>query len=138
MPRPHGEPSRRPVLIGPESIELCRTVGPTAWAVLVEMAQRSTGDGDEIVAQVSIRTLAASVGIAKDTAARAVRRLRRVGLIAAVQSRTSTGAFDVGTYRLSVPSAAISAVSSSLPPAARPSGRCPRPDFGQLALPLEA
>lgn len=137
MPQPPGEPSRRPVLIGPASSDLARVIGPTAWAVLIEMAQRSTDDGDELVAQVSIRTLAASLGVAKDTAARAVRRLRRVGLVTPIQSRSSTGVFTVGTYRLTVPSAAISSAALSLPPAVRSSGRCPRRDLGQLALPLE-
>ena len=60
------EPTRRSVVIGPASSDLCRAVGAMSWAVLVEMAQRSTGD-DDMVARVSIRELAPTLGLAKDT-----------------------------------------------------------------------
>ena len=124
-------------MIGPASIELCRSVGPTAWVVLVEMAQRSTGD-DVMVAQVSIRELASSIGLAKDTVARAVRRLREAGLVVADQPRTSSGVFGVGAYRLAVPSAVVSVAPVSPPSLARSGVRSSRRRVGQLALALEA
>jgi len=58
--------------------------------VLEEMVQRSTGSGDHVVAQVSIRSLASSLGLAKDTVGRAVRRLRDLGVIVAVQARSES------------------------------------------------
>ena len=100
------------------------------------MMQRSTGDGHHVVAQISIRSLAASLGLAKDTVNRAVRRLRDLGVIAAVQARSESGVFEAGLYRLAVPVACISVVCPSQPSvaasAARPSsaGR----SSGQLSL----
>jgi DNA-binding transcriptional MocR family regulator len=153
--RVRAETARRSVRIGPASTELCRAVGPASWAVLIEMMQRSAGDGDQVVAQVSIRSLASSLGLAKDTVARAVRRLRDLGVIVAVQARTSSGVFDAGSYRLAVPVACMSVACPSRPAAApssvrsasarsasaRPSSARPssaRRSSGQLALSLEA
>ncbi len=79
----HADPTRRAIVLGPRAHELRDYVGSTAWAVLEEMMQRSTGAGDHVVAQVSIRSLASSRGLAKDTVNRAVRRLRDLGAIRA-------------------------------------------------------
>ncbi len=132
----HADPTRRTIVLGPKAHELRGYVGSTAWAVLEEMMQRSTGDADHVVAQISIRSLAASLGLAKDTVNRAVRRLRDLGVIAAVQARSESGVFEAGLYRLAVPVACISVVCPSQPSvaasAARPSsaGR----SSGQLSL----
>ena len=119
------DPTRRPIVLGPRAHELRAYVGTTAWAVLEEMMQRSTGDGDQVVAQVSIRSLASSLGLAKDTVNRAVRRLRYLGVLVAFRARSESGVFDAGSYRLAVPAACISVAcpsqSSVAPPAARPS-----------------
>ena len=143
--------TRRTVVLGPASHELRRHVGPAAWVVLEEMLQRSTSDGDQIVAQVSIRALASSLGLAKDTVARALRRLRELRAIEAMQSRASSGVFDAGSYRITVPAVCLSLVcppqppvlssaarpSSSRPSSSRPSSSRPssaRRSFGQLSL----
>ena len=132
----HADPARRSIVVGPRAHELRVYVGPKAWAVLEEMMQRSTGDGDHVVAQVSIRSLASSLGLAKDTVARAVRRLRDLGVIAAVQARAESGVFEAGSYRLSVPVACMSVVCPSqpsfFPSAARRSSA--RRSSGQLSL----
>jgi len=137
-------PTRRTVVLGPRAHELRAYIGPTAWAVLEEMMQCSIGDGDgdHVVAEVSIRSLATSLGLAKDTVARAVRRLRDLGVLAAVQARSESGAFEAGSYRLAVPVACMSvgspaqpsvAPSAPRPPsAARPSSV--RRSSGQLSL----
>ena len=88
-------------------------LGPTAWAVLEEMMQRSTGDGDHVVGQVSIRSLASSLGLAKDTAARADRRLRDLGVIKAEQLRSDSGVFQTGSYRLDVPTVCLTVDAST-------------------------
>lgn len=75
--------------------------------------QRSTGDGDHIVAQVSIRSLASSLGLAKDTVNRAVRRLRDLGVIHAEQPRSDSGVFQSGSYRLDVPSVCLTVDTST-------------------------
>jgi DNA-binding transcriptional ArsR family regulator len=132
----------RAVVIGPASSELRRAIGPTSWAILEEMALRSTDVGEFRVARVSVRALASSLGLAKDTAARAIRRLRDAGLVTAVQERKQSGIFDVSTYRLSVPSEVITvfaqdAVMNPHPAEPRRSSAASRLKLGQLALALE-
>ncbi len=131
------EPIRRRIVVGPRAHELCHYVGPISWIVLEEMLQRSTGAGDHVVAKVSVRSLASTLGLAKDTVARAVRRLRDLGVIDAVQARSESGVFNAGSYRLSIPVACLSVAespqpSSSAPPAARPPSV--RASSGQLSL----
>ena len=97
--------------------------------------ERSTDDGDHVVAQVSIRSLASSLGLAKDTVARAVRRLSDLGVIEAVQVRASSGVFEAGSYRLAVPASFVSVACPSrlaaAPSSSRSSARC---SSGQLSL----
>jgi hypothetical protein len=136
------DPIRRTIVLGPAAHELRRHVGLTAWVVLEELLQRSTSDGDHVVAQVSIRSLGLSLGLAKDTVARAARRLRELGAIEAIQARTSSGGFDAGSYRITVPAVCLTLVcppslpvlSSATRPSPSPSARR---SSGQLALSLE-
>ena len=96
--------SARAIVVEASSSELRRVLGPTPWMVLEEMLRHSKGTVDGRTAQVSVRSLAATLGLAKDTVARAVVRSARTGVVVAVQSRASTGAFKAGTYRIVVPS----------------------------------
>lgn len=132
----HADLTRRTVVLGPRAHELRKYVGPTAWVVLEEMMQRSAGDGDRVVAQVSIRSLASSLGLAKDTVARAVRRLRDLGIIAAVQARSESGVFEAGSYRLAVPVACMSVACPSQTPVSpsAPRRSSARRSSGQLSL----
>ena len=109
----HADSTRRAIVLGPRAHELRAYVGSTAWVVLEEMMQRSTGDGDHVVAEVSIRSLASSLGLAKDTVARAVRRLRDLGLIQAEQCRSDSGVFQTGSYRLDVPTVCLTVDTST-------------------------
>jgi DNA-binding transcriptional MocR family regulator len=109
----HADPTRRTIVLGPRAHELRSYVGSTAWAVLEEMMQRSTGDGDQVVAEVSIRSLGSSLGLAKDTVNRAVRRLRDLGVIHAEQHRSASGVFQTGSYRLDVPTACLTVDTST-------------------------
>ena len=85
------------------SVEIRRQVGPTAWVVFEELLLASTDTPDGWVASVSIRALAGRLGLAKDTVARSIARLRRVGLVTAHQSRTDTGVFATGSYTQTIP-----------------------------------
>ena len=114
---------RRTIALGPAAHELRRHIGPVAWVVLEEMLQRSIGDGGHVVAQVSIRALASSLGLAKDTVARAVGRLRDLGVIEAAQARSSSGVFEAGSYRLVVPAVCLSPAGPPRPPALSPAPR---------------
>lgn len=136
------DPTRRSLVVGPKAHELRRYVGSASWAVLEELMQVATGPSDRLVAEVSIRSLAASLGVAKDTAARAVRRLRDLGVIEADQRRADTGVFETGVYRLAVPTACLTVAPTTTPPEpTRPPAsreRTIRRTTGQLALTLDA
>lgn len=93
----------RSIVVGAASSDLRRALGPTSWVVLEELLLRSHGTTDERVACVSVRSLAASLGVAKDTAAPAIRRLRDTGLVTVGQQRTDAGIFDTGTYVIALP-----------------------------------
>ena len=136
------EPTRRTVVVGPAAHELRRYVGATSWVVLEEMMQAASGPAGRLVAEVSIRSLAASLGLAKDTVTRAVRRLRDVGVIEVEQRRSQRGVFQAGVYRIAVPTSCLAVVASttqrSRTSSTKPPRRTPRttPSSGsrQLAL----
>jgi DNA-binding transcriptional ArsR family regulator len=97
----HPEIVRR-VVLDASSLELRRRLGPTAWVVFEELRLASAGPTDACEAEVSVRTLAARLGLAKDTIARALTRLRNAGLVSVSQSRATTGVFATGSYQLHV------------------------------------
>ena len=130
------EASVRFVVVGAASSDLRRALGPTSWVVLEELLLRSSGASNECVARVSVRALAASLGLAKDTAARAIRRLRNAGLVTAAQERTNAGIFDIAAYRITVPDGIELAASN--PAAPEPRARIGRRDFSQLSFAIES
>lgn len=105
--------------------ELRRLVGPTAWCALECLLERSA---DGRTAQASVRAVAADLGIAKNTAHRALAALGRAGLVEPVQRRGDTGRFQTGRYLLHLPELTGPA---SPPPAPR---RRARVDDAQLSL----
>ena len=126
----------RSVVVGAAASELRRALGPTSWMVLEELLLRSTGPANACVARVSVRALAASLGLSKNTAGRAIRRLRASGLVRVAQQRTVAGVFDTGTYAIAMPDG-VTLVAS--PPAApQPRARVGRRDFSQLSLAIES
>jgi DNA-binding transcriptional MocR family regulator len=126
------------VTVLPGAAHLRRVVGPTAWVVLETLLKDAEPKGtDEYVAHRSIRDLAAEVGLAKDTVARAIRALREVGLISHIQCRTGAGTFDPGRYAVSVPNDVIT-TSAVITPASRVASRSmPRATTAQLSLAFE-
>ena len=130
------EPALPSVTVGAAASELRRALGPTSWMVLEELLLRSTGPADACVARVSVRALAASLGLAKDTAGRAIRRLRDTGLVAIAQQRTESGVFDTGTYLIAVPDCiTLTAPARSCRP---PRARVDHRHSSQLSLALES
>ena len=113
-----------PALAGSQAASVRQRVGPVAWCALECLAERSV-DG---VAEASVRAVAAELGVAKDTAQRALAALVRAGLAEPDQRRDRAGRFRPGRYLLRLDELAAP-VSS--PPA--PRRRAPRVD-GQLSL----
>ncbi len=126
----------RSVVVGAAAGELRRALGSTSWVVLEELLLCSTGPADACVAQVSVRALAASLGLAKDTVGRAIRRLRYAGVVTVAQQRTVAGVFDAGTYLIAVPDCiTLNAPTQSC---RLPRARVERRNFSQLSLAIES
>ena len=128
--------TERRLLLTGESLELRRRLDPAAWMVFEELLLASTGSADGCVASVSIRGLADRLGLAKDTVARALGRLRRAGLVTARQSRTDAGVFATGSYLLTVPASITVTDHTPTTSASSRSRRTEASRDQQLALPL--
>jgi DNA-binding IclR family transcriptional regulator len=122
------------LLLAADSVALRRALGPTAWTVFEELLLVSTASAGERQASVSVRSLATRLGLAKDTVARALARLRRAGLVTPIQSRTPAGVFAAGRYQLTIPDSITIRASH---PSTRTISRL-RPIAPQLALAIDA
>lgn len=94
------------LVITSDAAQLRRTLGPTAWGVLEELAL--TGEPDaaarQLVAVTSARRLAAWLGLSKDTVAAALRRLSIERLVTRCDHRDDmTGTFARSTYEVTLP-----------------------------------
>jgi hypothetical protein len=128
----------RSVTALPGAAHLRRAVGPTAWVVLETLLHDAEPTGsDEYVAHRSIRNLAAEIGLAKDTVARAIRALREVGLISHAQRRTGAGTFDPGRYAISLPNDVITTSAVIAVASCAASRSTPRATTAQLSLAFE-
>lgn len=129
------DPSPVSLVIGAASLELRRALGPSAWLVFVEMLLRSTAERGERIAHVSVRSMAAALGVAKDTVARALNRLRDADLVRPAQQKNERGLFEAGSYVIDVPEG-LTVSAMELGPQART--RKAAPDTGQLTLGIES
>lgn len=94
----HRRPPAFGLLVSPESRQVRRGLGATAWAVLEDVALDACRHGQELVAATNVRRIAANLGISKDTAARALRRLAEAGLLERQSHRGDTGEFAASAY----------------------------------------
>lgn len=93
------DPTTRSIVVTPAAQQVRQALSPTAWLVLEQLLLEADGS----VAVITVRELGRTLGLAKDTAARAVRELHAAGLADATQRRTAAGAYDTGSYRISIP-----------------------------------
>lgn len=126
----------RSIVVSPHARELRRRLGPTAWVVLEELISTSTPHGAGCRSTATVRSLAADLGLAKDTVARALARLEAAGLVVAEQGRAPAGTFGPGSYRLTVP-AGITLLQPEPPTPTPTRPRAARPTGSQLALCLD-
>jgi pyocin large subunit-like protein len=87
------------LVLGERAAEVRRSLGPTSWAAL-EVLTTHAPDGACVVA--SVRFVADELGVAKNTAHRAMRRLVDAGLAVPTQQRSTDGRFIAGAYRLAI------------------------------------
>lgn len=80
--------------------DLRRRVGPVAWAVLEDVVLDAVADtGGCLFATTNVRRVADQVGVSKDSAAAALTRLARLGLVARRPAlRAEGGRFDRSVY----------------------------------------
>ena len=129
------------VTLGPAAAEMRRRLGPVAWSALETLAEHSQPSADGECAAVSVRTVAAELGVADNTAHRALRRLVLAGLVERRQARAGHGRFAAATYRLTIGPdvlrASIEATTPAAPPVQPPKPPRPRqltPVVEQLVL----
>lgn len=90
----------RSIVVSQTAQMLRRQLGPTAWTVLEELLLDVT-DADAMVVETHVRRIADSVGISKDSAARAVRRLIAHGVVTRHDGRDpASGCFARALYEL--------------------------------------
>lgn len=81
---------------------LKRRLGPMAWAVLEDVAlDAAIDDAGRLVATTSSRAVAEHLGLTPGTAARALGRLRALGLVSYTRQEGSAGRFGLAGYVLS-------------------------------------
>jgi DNA-binding transcriptional MocR family regulator len=92
---------------------------------------------EQRVADASVRSLARSLGVTKDTVARAIRRLRAAGIVTADQTRSAEGQFNAATYRI-VPPVGVTVTEMADSRHRRPAQNRPATRELQLALTLDS
>jgi DNA-binding transcriptional MocR family regulator len=118
-----------------------RSLGPTAWVAFEVLVERSETVAGERVAVGSVRAVAAELGVAKNTAARALALLRSAGVVTVVQTRDGAGQFAQARYvihttRVASHTATDTAVTPRSVPEtrSRPTPRHRRVSTAQLSL----
>jgi len=100
--------------------ETRRSLGPLAWAALEALVTDAQPRDGAAVVDTSVRQLAARLGVAKNTAHRALVALRDAGLLESQQSRSTSGQFTSGAYRLAVAPSILRVVAEAAAPSAAP------------------
>ena len=102
-PRTDGE-APGSLIVGAAAAEVRRSLGPAAWCALEVLATTPPSPGaDSWTVHCSVRELATRMGVAKNTAQRALTTLRRACLVELDQRREADGRFDASVYHLTIP-----------------------------------
>lgn len=98
-------PPDRQLVVTARAATVRRSLTPSAWLVLEELAVGADTVG---IATTNSRRLAADLGISKDTASRAMQRLIAAGLVERIEGRNdSTGRFGAIAYRVDLAEAGL-------------------------------
>ena len=125
-----------PLRLDADASRLRRQLGPVPWFVLEELLLVSDAT---LVVEAGARALAAGLSLNKDTAARALGRLRAEGLVVAEAQSNHAGRFGTGRYRIA-PVTGVQLLVDERPRSARPTHTRTRPahrkprDTAQLSL----
>jgi hypothetical protein len=86
------------VTLSPECRALRRSLGLTTWAVFEDVVMDTTQAGDRLIAATSARQVAEHLAVTPATAASALRRLRRRGLLEHERLTGPNGRFGLSVY----------------------------------------
>lgn len=90
----------KPITLGSAAAPLRRSLGPLAWCALEHLvATSTTGSGGRTV-DAPVRALAAELGVAKNTAHRALTALSDAGVVEPEHRRRADGTYRPTRYRL--------------------------------------
>jgi hypothetical protein len=109
-------PDRRQLVIDLDTAGVVRAqVGPTGWLVLEAIAAHAPPGRTVVEVRCSSRSLAAIVGVSKDSVARAFRCLIDAWIVQRVDHREErSGRFSSTTYRVDLESAGLTVIAVSL------------------------
>ena len=116
---------RTALIITHQAIGWRRSLEPTAWVVLEELALRSAIVDGQAVAEQSVRTLAEALGRSRDAVSRGLRQLTASGLVTRAEGRHGFSGRFVGVHyivdlRLAGLRLPADATSSDVPPPSPP------------------
>lgn len=137
MTEHHPTPERPSITLGPAAGSLRRSLGAQAWCALECLAARATTGSDGTIVAASVRAVAAELGVAKNTAHRALAVLVAAGLASQEQRRRADGTFEAGAYRLDLGEAITPVADEPHPQPATSAGRDGDPEPTPV-LPLSA
>lgn len=108
-------PDRRQLVIDLDTTGVVRAqVGPIGWLVLEAIAAHAPPGRTVVEVRCSSRSLAAIVGVSKDSVARSFRSLTDAEIVERVDHRDErSGRFSSTTYRVDLASAGITVVTVS-------------------------
>ncbi len=108
-------PEGRRLLIDLDTAAVVRAqIGPIGWLALEVIAANAPPGRSLVEVRCSCRSLAAIVGVSKDSVARAFRLLTDAGIVERVDHREErSGRFSSTTYRVDLASAGIAVVAVS-------------------------
>jgi DNA-binding transcriptional MocR family regulator len=117
---------RTPILVlTGRALKVRRSVDPTAWLVLEELAIHSETASRTGTVSVEVLALADALGRSRDTVGRALQTLIEAGLVERRSNRDElTGQFGTATYRIDLAAAGLHVPAE--------------PDAAELALPPRA
>lgn len=108
------------ILVGPAAAPLRRSLGPLSWCALECLVASATANEADPVVDASVRSLAADLGVAKNTAHRGLTALIAAGVATAERPRRSDGTFGPGRYRLHLHGEVLAVASATRRQATRP------------------
>ena len=82
------------VTIGPAAGDVRRAIGLTAWCALELLATAPAQNDEPWIVHSSVRDIAVRLGVAPNTAQRALAALRDVGLISAIKAASVPAVSD--------------------------------------------